>query len=337
MIRVLSLTTTAWRSFYQSQRRALESAGIEVTTLPVPGEHRAVDDEVRQRTGAEYARYLPQVLREARGEYDLIHANYGLTVPFAVAASAFPGVGRTNRTRRASGDPPVVCTLWGGEYRANPYEPLIRRAVARTDRVIVPSNAMAERVDRPCDVIPFPVDTDAFRPTSKSAARERVGWDDDRRIVLFPYPPSRDEKNYPLAERVVDGAAKALERSPDCDVGADDVVLETVANRPYEEMPAYLNAADAVLVTSRFESGPMTVKEAAACNTPVVARDVGFAREVLGDVSNSAVTLGERNLVSELASVLESGAPADGREQLAAYTVETMGERLRSVYESVLE
>ncbi|ADD04020.1 putative glycosyltransferase, type 1 [Natrialba magadii ATCC 43099] len=332
MIRVLNLTTTAWRSFYQSQRTALESVGIEVTTLPVPGEHRAVDDEIRQRTIANYARYLPQVLREARGEYDLIHANYGLTIPFALAASRCPSIGRSGRT---NGRLPVVCTLWGGEYRANPYEPLIKRAVARTDRVIVPSNAMAERVDCPCDVIPFPVDTEMFRPIPKTEARERVGWDQDTQIVLFPYAPSRDEKNFPLARRVVDGVAGVLESDSDSDSDAD-ITLKTVANEPYEEMPYYLNAADAVILTSRFESGPMTVKEAAACNTPVVARDVGFAREVLGDVSNASVTLGEDNLVRDLARVLESGEPSDGREKLASYTAETMGERLRAVYEECL-
>ncbi|ELY95088.1 group 1 glycosyl transferase [Natrialba hulunbeirensis JCM 10989] len=328
MIRVLSLTTTAWRSFYQSQRTALEFAGVSVTTLPVPGEHRAVDDEVRQRTIADYARYLPQVLQEARGEYDLIHANYGLTVPFALAASRAPGVGRRGR---ATGRLPVVCTLWGGEYRANPYEPLIRRAVAQTDRVIVPSNAMAERVDHPCDVVPFPVDTDLFRSIPKAEARERVGWDQDTQIVLFPYAPSRDEKNFPLARRVVDGVERVLESESD-----SEITLKTVANQPYEEMPTYLNAADALILTSRFESGPMTVKEAAACNTPVVARDVGFARDVLGDVSNSPVTLGEDNLVRDLARVLESDEPPDGREKLASYTVETMGERLRTVYEQCL-
>ncbi|ELY97783.1 group 1 glycosyl transferase [Natrialba chahannaoensis JCM 10990] len=326
MIRILSLTTTAWRSFYQSQRTALESAGVSVTTLPVPGEHRAVDDEVRQRTMVDYARYLPQVLREARGEYDLIHANYGLTIPFALAASRCAEIGRTGR---ANGRLPVVCTLWGGEYRANPYEPLIRRAVAQADRVIVPSNAMAERVKHPCDVIPFPVDTDMFRPIPKAEAREQIGWDQDTKIVLFPYAPSRDEKNFPLARRVVDRVERGLESD-------SNIVLKTVANQPYEEMPTYLNAADTVILTSRFESGPMTVKEAAACNTPVVARDVGFARDVLGDVSNSPVTLGEEQLVRELARVLESGEPSDGREKLASYTAETMGERLRSVYEQCL-
>ncbi|WP_121740815.1 glycosyltransferase family 4 protein [Natronorubrum halophilum] len=311
-MRVLSLTTTDWRSFYQSQMTALERVDVEVTTLPVPSEHRALEDDVRRRTPLDYARYLPHVLREARGDYDLVHANYGLTAPFAVAASALP------RTEL-----PVVCTLWGGEYRDNPFAPLIERFAARADRVVVPSNAMADRVDRSCRVVPFPVDTEQFRPISRAEAREHVGWTTDERIVLFPYAPSREEKNYPLANRVVDG----LE---------GEVSLRTVANQPYEDVPYYLNAADAVLITSRFESGPMTIKEAAACNTPVVSRDVGFAREVLADVENSYVA-DDAALRDRLADVLETAEPSDGRARITGYGIDEMGARLRAVYERCLE
>jgi hypothetical protein len=149
MTRVLSLTTTDWRSFYESQLTALEQAGVEVTTLTVPGEHRARTDAVTRRTYAEYTRYLPQVLRESRRGYDLVHANYGLSAPFAAAASALPGA-----------DLPVVCTLWGGEFIDNPYTPIIEPFASRADRVIVPSQAMADRIDLACDVVPFPVDMD---------------------------------------------------------------------------------------------------------------------------------------------------------------------------------
>ncbi|WP_436344363.1 glycosyltransferase family 4 protein [Natronorubrum sp. FCH18a] len=310
--RVLSLTTTDWRSFYQSQLTALECADIEVTTLPVPGEHRAREDDVERRTPVDYARYLPQVLREAGDDYDLVHANYGLTLPFAVAASSL-----------SRAELPVVCTLWGGEYRDNPFASLIERFSARADQIVVPSNAMADRVDRSCHVVPFPVDTEQFRPIPRSEAREHVGWRTDERIVLFPYAPSREEKNYPLARRIVDG----LE---------GEVSLRTVANQPYEDVPYYLNAADAVLITSRFESGPMTIKEAAACNTPVVSRDVGFAREVLTHVSNSAIATGESALRDRLAAVLETGARSDGRAQITGYSTDEMGTRLRRVYERCL-
>lgn len=312
-LHVLSLTTTDWRSFYENQVAALESEGITVSTLSVPSDHRAFDDEVRRRTPVDYLRYLPQVLREAGNSYDIVHANYGLTAPFAAVASALP---TTNL--------PFVCTLWGGEYVGNRYTPVMEPFVSRADRIVVPSNVMADRIEQPCDVIPFPVDTDLFRPISRDEAREYVDWETDDSIVLFPYAPSREEKNYPLATRTVDGLG-------------NDVTLRAVANQPYEDVPYYLNAADAVLITSRYESGPMTIKEAAACNVPVVSRDVGFAREVLEDITNSYVVDDDDALQTRLVDVLETDEPTDGRDQITGHTIGKMGTRLRDVYDHCLE
>lgn len=312
MTRVLSLTTTDWRSFYRTQVAALEAAGVSVTTLEVPGDFRARKDGIERRTPVDYLRYLPRVLREVGDGYDVVHANYGLTAPFAALSSALPTT-----------DLGFVCTLWGGEFLDNPYGRAIGPFAASADRVVVPSRAMADRIDLACDVIPFPVDAGLFRPIPRAEARERVGWDEDERIVLFPYAPTREEKNYPLARRVVD----SLEM---------DATLRWVANQPYEDVPYYLNAADAVLIASRFESGPMTIKEAVACNVPVVSRDVGFAREVLEGVSNSRVVAADADLPEALDAVLAAGERADGRRRVAGYTTEEMGERLRAVYDECL-
>jgi len=92
-----------------------------------------------------------------------------------------------------------------------------------------------------------------------------------------------------------------------------------------------------VLVTSRRESGPMVVKEAAMCNVPVVATDVGFVAESLDGVEHSHVCDSEDELVEGLATVLAADERSDGREQLEATSLEQMGERLVSVYEDALE
>lgn len=142
-IQVLSLTTTAWRSFYEQQEAALAEAGVAYTTREVPGDHRAFHDGVRERSTVDYLRFFPSVLREVPG-HDVVHANYGLTAPFAVAQPR-----------------PAVLTLWGGEFVANPYAPLIRACTRLVDEVVVPSQALACEVpvvSRPVGFAPSVLD-----------------------------------------------------------------------------------------------------------------------------------------------------------------------------------
>lgn len=311
-LRALGLVTSAWRSFYAEQETALARAGVAYDTLEVPGEHRAFDDRVARRSPADYARFYGRVLRHGLDDYDVVHANYGLTAPFAVA-----------QPRR-----PVVVSLWGGEFVGNRFAPLVRASVERADAVVVPSQAMVQRLPASVrcrtTVVPFPVDTETFQPESRAAAREAVGWGTDAPVVLFPYAQDRYEKNYALAERVVEGL----------DVDAE---LRSVANEPYERMPHYMNASDALLVTSRWESGPMTVKEALACDLPVVSRPVGFVPDLLDGVRNCHVGATERDLREALAATFADGRPADGRARVRATDTETMGAALRRVYARCLE
>lgn len=304
---VLNLVTTARRSFYEHQRRSLRECGIGETTLSVPGVHRALDNSIRNRTILDYLRFWFRVHREVEGTYDLIHANYGLTAPFALAQRGVP----------------TVLTLWGGEFIGNRYAGLIRRCTRRIDEVIVPSETMAGRLDRDCHIIPFPIDTEIFQPIDRERARDRIGWDRDEQIVLFPYARSRPEKNYALAERIVDELPI-------------DASLQTIANKPYRDVPVYMNASDAVLVTSRWESGPMVVKEAMACNVPVISTDVGFAASVLDGVAQSGVASTKRGMREHLERSLRSGARSDGRKRIIGYTHEDMGVRLSAVYEACL-
>lgn len=304
-MKVLQLITST-RSFFEQQVRVLEDRGVECTVLGVPGDYRPS----APRSIRDYARYYPQVLREARrGDYDLVHANYGLVAPFALGQPVRP----------------VVLTLWGSELTSDyPRLRLISQVGARlADVTIIPSPVMAPalRTDRYVH-IPFGVDTELFRPIPRDEARRKVDWPADGRIALFPYDPTREVKNYPLARRVAEHAGV-------------DVELRTVVDAPYERMPYYMNASDVLLVTSAQESGPMVVREAAACNLPVVATDVGFVRETIHGLRNCFVCRTEDELVPALESVLEDGGRSDGRDTVERFSLDVMGDRLLALYEAV--
>lgn len=302
---VLQLANTP-RAFFDQQVEALEDVGVECTVLTVPGDH----DTDSTRSALDYVRYQGDVLRASLEEFDVVHANYGLLGPAALA-----------QPRR-----PVVLTLWGSEVMgyAGWLDRLSRVSARLSDAVILPSPAMTDHVPGDNTLIPFGVDTDLFRPIPRERARERVGWDPDENVVLFPYPEGRPEKNYELAAAVTDRV----------DV---DATLHVVSGVPHEEVPLYMNASDALLVTSERESGPMVVREAAACNVPVVSTDVGFVAETLEGVSGSAVCDSEHELVENLESVLRSVDRSDGRSAVQGLGVEAMADRIVDVYDRVLD
>lgn len=300
-LRVLQLATSD-RAFFRQQVRALEARGVECAVVTVPNEGEA-------RGAREYLRFALRTLDRGLDDFDLVHANYGLTAPFAFAQP----------TR------PLVLTLWGSDLMGAGWLPRLSRAAARrADAVVVPWATLSLELDGRCDhaVVPFGVDTDRFRPIDRGEARERVGWPADERVVLFPYAPDRPVKDYPLAERTV----ARLDT---------DASLRVVDGVPHEAMPYYMNASDAVLVTSERESGPMVVLEAAACEIPVVSTDVGVAANVLGDVRNSHVVSDEASLAAALEAVLDDGGRSDGRAVLDDRGADRIGERLLAVYDEV--
>lgn len=303
-MKVLQLVTSP-RPFFDQQVSALEARGIDCTVRAVPGAHSDGG-----RSPADYARFYPAVLSEIRStEYDVIHANFGLTAPFAFAQP----------TR------PIVVTLWGTDLMSDrSWLRRISRYAARTaDAAIVPSQPMSELLETDHHRIPFGVDTDLFRPIPQSTARERVGWETDRPVALFPYDTDRSVKDFPRARRLVERVDADLE-------------LRTVSGVSHTEIPYYMNASDVLLVTSTRESGPMVVKEAAACNLPVVSTDVGFARETLAGVTGCVVSDDDSELTAGLERIATERGRSDGREVIDGLSLDALGERLHDVYRDVL-
>ncbi|MGQ4556058.1 glycosyltransferase [Halobellus sp. GM3] len=305
-MRILSLVTNGRSVFYRQQRAGLRERGHEVDTLAVPGYATSGD-----RSWTAYARYYPRVVAAAFDGYDLVHANYGLTAPPAVLQPALP----------------VVLTLWGSDVLGR-YGRVSRYCARFAEEVVVMSEEMAARIDRPCHVIPHGIDLDLFRPLPQAAARREVGWDEDVHHVLFPYDPSRPVKNFERAARVVD-LARARTDEP--------IELQTAGGLDHDRIPLYMNAADAMLLTSVREGSPNTVKEAMACNLPVVATDVGDLSDRLADVAHSAVETTDGDLAAALCETLASGARSDGREAIADIGLQTQLDRIERVFSLALD
>jgi len=194
---------------------------------------------------------LKQYLRS--NEFDIIHAHYGLSGMMAVLQRKVP----------------VVITFHGSDIWKPGVRFISRIASYFSAANIFISKALQKKAvgfrKKKAHIIPCGVDLDTFYPIDKNESREKLGWAEDGTYILFSSSFDNPIKNYPLAKKVVDQIPGAR--------------LIELAGYTREEVNLLMNAADVLLITSFFESGPLVAKEAMACNLPVVSTDVGDVRE----------------------------------------------------------
>lgn len=311
-MKILSLVTNRHAPFYEVQTTELESKGVEIDH--VYPRKQSKSHEIQQNISRSYIDYFPliyRVLPKALSEYDIVHANNGKTAPFALI--------QPHR--------PIVLTLWGSDLMGR-YRTLCKKSAAYCDEVIVMSEEMESELGQNAHVIPHGIDLDQFAPMSQAEARSAVNWDGDVKHILFPYDPAREVKNYPLAKQIVKQAQNKLPMS---------LQLQVVSDVRHDQVPLYMNAADVLLITSRREGFPNSVKEAMACNLPIVSTDVGGIRDRLEDVDNSYVSNSEGELVARLCEVLSNDRRSNGRRYVADLSQEQMGKQIINVYKKALK
>jgi len=69
-----------------------------------------------------------------------------------------------------------------------------------------------------------------------------------------------------------------------------EIVLHILKDVPYEDIPVYMNASDVLILSSFHEGSPNVVKEAMACNCPIVATNVGDVKWVLGNTEGCYIS-----------------------------------------------
>ena len=106
----------------------------------------------------------------------------------------------------------------------------------------------------------------------RAEARAALGLDSDGRYLLFPADPARAVKRADRAEAVAGGAG---------------ATLLTLGHAPPEELPLWVNAADAVLVPSDREGFGLAVLEALACDVAVLATPTGIHPEALAGIEGA--------------------------------------------------
>jgi teichuronic acid biosynthesis glycosyltransferase TuaC len=260
----------------------------------------------------EYARAAVEARRRYRKHsFDVIHAHYGLC-----GWTALPITGA-----------PHVVTFHGTDLAHRVVGPL-SRALARLIALPAPVSATLAYEGLPhhagdLAVLPCGVNLDRFRRIERREARTALGLDPDVPYLLFPADSARPEKRFDRARALANEAGVELLR---------------YEQRPPDEVPLMINAANAVLVTSDREGFGLAPLEALACDVPVLATDVGIASLALEGIDGTLCAAFDLTRWGDaVARHLSAADPrVDGRARAALFDRNRLAERVFRAYQDIV-
>jgi glycosyltransferase involved in cell wall biosynthesis len=206
-----------------------------------------------------------------------------------------------------------------------------RRAAQKADGVVVVARRLAGALNGAVGadkvrVIPCGIDLTRFKPTDSSACKQQLGWDPKSFHVLFASSNGDPVKRPWLAKAAVE-KCKPLGCSAE---------IHFVSAIPTAEMPLWLNASDALLLTSLHEGSPTIVKEALACDLPVVSVDVGDVAERIENVDGCHLAAADPEaLADKLRMVWQRGKRLDCGSRREAFSILTAAQKLKRLYEEI--
>lgn len=249
-------------------------------------------------------------------KYDLIHSHYILS---AVVATF-------------SKHPKIIVSLMGSDVFSSKYLNILIKLFHnyKWKATLVKSKEMKEILNlQDLFVIPNGVDLQKFYPMDKNEARTKIGWQGEKYILFSSYP-ERKEKNYLLAEAAVNNLSSL------------NVKLVSLMGVRHDEVCLYINAADVLLMTSNYEGSPNIIKEAMACNCPIVSTDVGDVKWIIGETEGCFITASNienaSKKIKEALKFVDNVGKTNGRARITELGLDsiTIAKRIIEVYNQVL-
>jgi glycosyltransferase involved in cell wall biosynthesis len=299
-----------WVPFIVRQIEFLRKAGVEIDVFAFRGARNPIN----------YIRGWWEVHKKLRqSSYDLAHAQWAQS-----AITVLP-------TRL-----PLVVTFRGWEGKGTVglkgiYTPLryILHAVSyfvaqRADELVIVSSQMQQYLpQRSLHIVPSGLDFSKLPIIPQDEARQQLGLSLSKRLVLFVGNPADAKKRYWLAREIVARLDKSL-----------GVELILAWHMPYDLIPVYMNACDALLFTSLYEGSPNVIKEALACNLPIVSVAVGDVAERLNGVDGCMVCQDDDpdRMSANLTSILQRKKRTNGRSIVFDLDENLLTQRIIEIY-----
>ena len=268
----------------------------------------------------EYLKSIIKIRKLVKKEkFDIIHIHYGLSGLFLLFGSV---------------NVPVLMTLHGGDIQIEQGKTfqvyLTKRILKHCNYAITLNEKMDDIVRKYINktiIIPCSVNTSVFNvyPDKKEERNNSLN-------ILFPSSRSRKVKDFPLFQKVCNVIRKKYH------LKVDEYYLENL-NRI--DVAKLFNKMDVLLMTSISEGSPQVVKEAMACNLPVISTNVGDVSVLLSNVKDSyvSITRDENELASLVMLSLErKGKGIQPREKIMELKLDddSIADKIISTYRKII-
>lgn len=300
--------------FIKSQGESLKENGVELDYFTIKG----------QGIKGYLSNIVPLRKVIKRGNYDIIHSHYtfcGWTSLFAkfkinhiisFMGSDTYGEFDENGKRKFSS--------LGIVLLAQMIQPFMKE-------IIVKSNNLASYIHnkKKLNIVPNGVNFIKFQPLDKKKARKKLDIDENVKTILFLSNPDNPRKNFKL----ISDAKKFLKAKK-------YKIIKPFPISP-ELVPYYINSTDVLVQPSVQEGSSNLVKEAMACNCPIISTDSGDAVDVIGETKNCYITkFDPKDLASIIDIVLNKNIRTNGRENIAHLEINIIAKKIIKIYERVI-
>ena len=246
---------------------------------------------------------------------DIIHAHYGLSGLLAILQPFRP----------------VIVTFHGSDIN-DPKLRFLSKIAQRfsTESIFVSDKLKSLSKSSRGVVIPCGVDLETFRPKDKENSKKLSGLDMKMKYVLFPSSFDNPVKNSSLA---IESVNKLSDQN---------IKFLELKGYSSKEVNLLLNAIDCVLMTSFSEGSPQVIKEAIACNCPIVSTDVGDVKNVFGNSDGCYITTYDTEDIAEKIKLAiefrKNHGFTSARKRILELGIDsgTIANRINGIYNDVL-
>jgi glycosyltransferase involved in cell wall biosynthesis len=302
---VASFNAGKFNSFVTEQAEKLKNEGCEVDYFGIVGQGFT---GYYSNRGA----YIKKI-RECKP--DIIHAHGGLSGLFAVLQSKIP----------------VVITFHNGEI-LSPSQNILSSIGATRAKFVV---YVAEHIRQLSyykhnhySFIPCGINLSDCNITPYEEARKALGFEQGKKYILFGGAFDNLRKNFPLLKEAV-----ALLPNK------DEVVCLEMKGLSREECTLRMCACDLFALPTKSEGSPQALKEAMACNCPIVATDVADIKHLLGDVEGHYICqFDAKDVANQITKAFKFGKRTNGRQRVIdlGLTNDLVAKKLVVIYRNIL-